>query len=134
MITKQGKYKPEYCEEIIAFMGQGYSKEAFAGEIGVSKQAVYRWIKKHKEFRNAVKRAEEKCRLFWEGLGIEMVLQGQGNATTWIFNMKNRFRREWNDKIQTDITTNGKELPTPILNAIYRNDSNKETVETSKED
>lgn len=109
-------------------MGQGYSKEAFAGKIGVAKQTIYNWMDQHPEFLDSVKKAEEQCRLFWEGLGIEMVMAGQGNPTAWIFNMKNRFYEEWRDRKETDITSGGK--PLPILNghAVQRDDSNEETT------
>ena len=78
------KYKEEYCNEVIEYMKQGFSKEAFAGHIGVSKQQIYRWKKKHKEFRTSLKKAETACQAFWEELGIQLVLAGQGNATALI--------------------------------------------------
>jgi hypothetical protein len=113
MANKVGRpsdYDPKYCEEIIEYMGQGFSKEAFAGHISVSKQTLYNWMASHKEFLDAVNRAEEKCRVFWEELGIQMVLAGQGNATTWIFNMKNRFN--WKDR--SDVTSDDKALKVEI--------------------
>jgi len=114
------KYKEEYCQEIIDFMKQGYSKEAFAGHIGISKQQIYRWRVKHKEFRTAIKRAETACQEFWEELGIQLVLAGQGNATAWIFNMKNRFRKNgWNDETKQNINFKG------LNNLIQVNESHK---------
>lgn len=101
-IGRPTKYRPEYCQEIIDFMAEGYSKEAFAGEIDVYVDAIYRWIKKYKAFSKAVKKAEAKCRLHWEELGHDMVVAGQGNATVWIFNMKNRFN--WRDRSEDEET------------------------------
>lgn len=101
-VGRPSKYDPKYCSEIIDFMAQGKSKEAFAGHIDVSKDTIYEWIKVHKDFSDSVKKAEVKCQEFWEEMGIQMALAGQGNATVWIFNMKNRF--SWKDKHETELT------------------------------
>ena len=96
------KYDPKYCQEVIDYMAQGKSKEAFAGHIDVAKQTIYTWMEAHEEFLDAIKKGEAKCQDFWEEMGIQMALAGQGNATVWIFNMKNRF--SWRDKTETEIT------------------------------
>ncbi len=127
---RPSKYRVEYCQEAIDFMKQGYSKEAFAGHIGTTKPAIYRWIKKHKEFRNAIKRAEVACQEFWESLGIELVLAGQGNATAWIFNMKNRFRKSgWSDTTQIEKTVY---RPKTLLHALPHNHGDRKAVETKQ--
>lgn len=108
-VGRHTKYKIKYCKEVQDFMAQGYSKEAFAGDIGVSKKTIYNW-KKHKEFLHALKRGEMKCQKWWEELGHEMVMNGGGNAPVWIFNMKNRFG--WRDR--HDFTSDDKPLMSPI--------------------
>lgn len=109
---RPSKYRPEFCQDVVEYMGQGFSKEAFAGKIGVSSQQIYRWMKKHKQFRTAIRKAENACQNFWEELGIRLVLAGQGNATAWIFNMKNRFRKTgWADITKNETTI---KLPKPI--------------------
>lgn len=100
------KYRPKYCEQIIEFMAEGKSKEAFAGHIGVSRRRIPDWSKKHKEFGRAVEIGTAKSQNFWEELGIQMALSGQGNVTAWIFNMKNRFG--WRDK--HDVTSDDKPI------------------------
>ena len=98
------KYKKEYCDELIEHMSKGLSYEAFAGAIGVCKQTLYTWEKEHEDFVDAKRRAVEACRIFWEKLGIDHILnetEYQGgskslNASVWIFNMKNRFL--WRDR------------------------------------
>lgn len=102
-IRSNSKYKEEYCEKIIDYMATGKSKEAFCGEIGIHRDTLYEWIKKHEDFKEACKYAEAKCQNFWEELGVQMAIHGQGNATAWIFNMKNRFG--WRDKTETEIST-----------------------------
>lgn len=92
------KYKKEYCDMIVEHMAQGLSKESFAGAIGVDEKTIYNWEKEHKPFFQSVKKGEAASKFFWEKLGLSGVngdIEGF-NATTWIFNMKNRFR--WTDK------------------------------------
>lgn len=80
-------------------MGAGYSKESFAALVSVHKQTIYNWIDEHEEFLDAVKIGEAKCRLYWERLGMSGANgSDEFNATTWIFNMKNRFHEEWRDR------------------------------------
>lgn len=102
-------YDPVYCDMIIDYMSGGKSKDAFAGHIGVAKSTIYEWIKKHREFSNSVKIAEAKCQDFWEELGVVGTTEGKNfNASTWIFNMKNRFG--WRDKTEVDHTSQGKRI------------------------
>jgi DNA-binding XRE family transcriptional regulator len=121
------KYKEEYCDELISHMERGLSYESFAGYIGVSKQTIYDWEKANPEFLDAKKIAFEKCRLFWEELGIDNIISQSSsskdfgseskslNSTVWIFNMKNRFPEEWRDKvIQEKTGPNGAPLDNKI--------------------
>jgi len=122
-IGRPTKYKPEYCDTVIEVMEKGFSKEAVAGHIGISKDTLYKWIKKHEEFSDSIKRGVEISRVFWEELGIEMVTAGQGNAASWIFNMKNRFG--WKDK--KEITgAEGQPLGVVILPQVH--EDNMETT------
>lgn len=75
------------------------------------------------EFANAVKAAKTRIEY-----GYELSLRMRGSAGD-IFGLKNF---GWRDRQETDITTNGKDLPAPILggisaDAIRRNDSTEET-------
>lgn len=101
-------YKPEYCDLLIQHMGKGFSFEAFAGEIGVNRDTIYEWLQTYSQFSDAKKTAAELNRKFWEQVGIDIATgtgkAAAGNATAFIFNMKNRFKNEWRDKIETGIT------------------------------
>lgn len=105
---KPTKYKPEYCEKLLEHMSEGLSIEAFAGLIRVHKDSIYEWVRVHPEFKEAKDIGESLSLLYWEKLGRDNIINvterdSSGNttsrnmnATTWIFNMKNRFR--WRDK------------------------------------
>jgi hypothetical protein len=96
------KYKPEYDQMLIDHMAKGYSFESFAGRIKVAGSTIYEWVEKHDAFREAKKKAFEENRFFWEGAGLEGLYMGGKdnpfNSTIWIFNMKNRFPKQWRDR------------------------------------
>lgn len=107
------KYRPEFCQDLIDHMSKGYSYETFGAalydkygkEFGVHKDTLYEWEKEHSDFSDAKKVAFMKCQQEWEELGIKGT-QGSFIAfsgSTWIFNMKNRFK--WRDR--SDIELNG---------------------------
>jgi len=97
-------YDPAYCISVIEIMGEGYSLTAFAGEIRVSKDAVYEWIDRHADFRHAVQiaraarlRALER-KLLTTKIGV--------GVTAAIFALKNADPDEWRDMYQTETTVN----------------------------
>lgn len=59
------KYKPEYCQQVIDYMSEGRTFQAFAGFISVNRDTLYKWIEKHPEFAEAKKLAEDKCVQWW---------------------------------------------------------------------
>jgi len=47
------RYRTEFCESVIAYMGQGFSLAAFAGSIGVAVDTAYGWTQTIPEFCEA---------------------------------------------------------------------------------
>ena len=99
-VGRPTKYKPEYCEVIIEKMAEGYSKEAVAGYIGISKNTLYEWAKAHKDFQDAIAIGETRSQLHWEGKLVEYAVHSKNgkqiNGQVFNLNMKNRFG--WSDK------------------------------------
>lgn len=110
-VGRPSDYKPEYCDMLIEHMAGGLSFEAFAGVLRKSKVTLYKWADEHAEFMNAKQVGTEACRLFWEKLGVDYVINiseshkdGDSsshiskslNAKVYDINMKNRFG--WADK------------------------------------
>lgn len=98
-------FKPEYCQQLIEHMEEGYSFESFAGRVKKSRATIYNWLDAQPEFLDAKNTAFECSRFFWENIGINISRLGEGNATAYIFNMKNRFPDEWREK-QTEVNIN----------------------------
>jgi len=98
------KYRPQYCEKLITHMSEGFSYESFAGLISCSLSSLYNWEESHPEFLEAKKTGFEKNRLFYEALGIAAMQGEPSNSAIWIFNMKNRFPKQWRDKHDVEST------------------------------
>src|SRR6266850_1123420 len=86
-------YRPEYCQMVIDKMAQGFSLTAFAGTIGVSKNAVYEWIRAHADFGDAVSRARP-ARTLWLETKLMRSREGAEAAAT-IFALRNADPEEW---------------------------------------
>ena len=69
---------------------------------GICSDTWYRFIKDYPDFSATVKRCHELCEDWWETTGRGMATGKDGNATVWIFNMKNRFG--WRDKQEVEHT------------------------------
>lgn len=103
------KYKPEFCAVVVASASEGKGLATIARELGVMRETMWRWGNAHSEFRNALKEAYEAGMSWWEEQG-RMATFGavQGfNATAYIFQMKNRFKEDWRDKIDHDVEHSG---------------------------
>lgn len=83
-------------------MGEGYSKTAVAGHLGVTRQTIHNWCKTHPEFFDAIKRGEAG-RTF--KLERDLLTAKDGpTVTSRIFALKNAAPEEWKDKHQAEIT------------------------------
>lgn len=93
------KYKPEYCDDIIKHLSEGYSVESFAGVLGVDRGTIYNWLRDHEEFREAKQIADQKSRL-WAESQLKQQIEGKlkANPIPILFYLKNRFPNEWRDR------------------------------------
>jgi transposase len=81
---------------------EGQSVSEVCAELGIWKDTFYAWVKKYPRFSDAYQRGLDLSQAWWERLG-------RGGAsgtldiqpTTWIFNMKNRFK--WTDRMENEI-------------------------------
>ena len=97
-------------------------KEELAYELGVNGDTLVEWGKKHKKFSAALKKLmESQAVVLQKGITSGNFRNPAGG----IFLLKNN--HGFKDKTETDITTAGKALPTPIMpvnpNVIHPNDS-----------
>lgn len=99
------KYKPEMCKTVVECGAQGMTLAEMADAIGVTRQTLKEWVSDKPEFSYAVKEGLDKAQAWWERKGREATFDSSGfNATSYIFQMKNRFKEDWRDKVEQEHT------------------------------
>lgn len=104
-VGRPTKYRPEYADDVIAFLAKGHSLTAFAGQIGVDPRTVTRWAdddgdQRQEDFCHAVKIGRAKATLWWEDRARELASgESKANAVMVIFGLKNRAKDDWSDKV-----------------------------------
>jgi hypothetical protein len=85
-------------------MSEGLSFESFCAKADCHVETLYEWAKVNPAFSEAKKTAFEKNRLFWDNMAVKGCLMGKDfNATMAIFNLKNRFPKEWRDRKEIEV-------------------------------
>lgn len=106
---------PHDWKQIVMDCGQeGGSEVEMRALLGVGDSAWYTLKEDSEEFRQTIKYAKELCAVWWERQGRRMTTGADGNASVWIFNMKNRFG--WRDRIEQDnVSSDGSMTPKPAV-------------------
>lgn len=100
-IGRPSKYDPKMCEKVIELMREGASITEVAGELDISKETLYVWVKEEdkKDFSDAVKRGVGLSASWWEKMGRVNLESRTFSYPGWYMNMKNRFG--WKDNQHT---------------------------------
>ena len=104
-IGRPSKYKPEYCERVVEMAretGAGFAE--YAAEFDVDRASMYRWAEEHEEFRTALTRAKIQEQAWWERMGKTGMLADKFNALVWKTSVQARFRDDYTERTQTEIT------------------------------
>ena len=103
---RPSKYDPAFCDVVIAAGEEGKTLAGMAEALDVDRDTINNWREAHPEFSRAVKRGLQKAQAWWEDQGRVATFGGIDgfNATSYIFQMKNRFREDWNDTIKQELT------------------------------
>lgn len=95
---------PSDWQNILIDCGQeGGSAVEMRCLLGIGESAWGTLLEDSVDFQRTVKEARDLCEVWWERTGRKMATGADGNATVWIFNMKNRFN--WRDKIEQEHTS-----------------------------
>lgn len=103
---RPSEYDPAICDILD---GMGHEGEGMAEAIvacGISRDTFYRWQDLYPEFSDAVKAMKHRSQSWWESQGRKATFGDIPgfNATSFIFNMKNRFKDDWSDTVKNEHT------------------------------
>lgn len=90
------KFKPEYCDDVIAAGRKGLSLTAFAGSIPIARSVINEWMKAHPEFKEACE-VHQAARTLTLEEGLLSADMGP-RVTARIFALKNADPENWKDK------------------------------------
>lgn len=95
------KYREEMCERVIELGREGKTLAEMASDLDVDRATINDWAKTKPEFSRAIKAGIDAAQAWWESQGRLATFGGIDgfNATSYIFQMKNRFKEDWRDKV-----------------------------------
>lgn len=85
-------------------MSNGASKCEAAAEMGCDYDSLLRYEKKYPAFCGAIKIAVGLSQAWWERLGRLGIRDKDFQCALWFMNMKNRFKEDWRDKHEVNVT------------------------------
>ena len=119
--NKRGRGRPriettmnaEWYKIIIESGRQGKHITDFLIQLGISWDSHYELLKRNTKYNEAFKEYNKLCEEWWYEKARESIESGQSNKFNqrlWTQIMKNKFRDNWKDDKQLDITTQGDKL------------------------
>jgi DNA-binding XRE family transcriptional regulator len=98
-VGRPTKYVPAMCDTVIKLGKLGKSKAQIAAALGITKETFFQWEKQHTEFSDSIKVSTTYAQAWWEDKGQAGLDMGKDfNSTAFIFQVKNRFPRDYRDK------------------------------------
>jgi hypothetical protein len=92
-----------WYETLYDAAAQGASKLEMATLLGLPERTFYKMRKDYPEFDTAIQELAQVAQVWWERQGRSLVTgDTSGNATAFIFQMKNRFPQDYRDRKEID--------------------------------
>lgn len=89
-------------ETIISLYKEGASDVEIKAKIEISNDLFYRLLDENKQFSETIKKGRQLSQAWWEEQGRVNLKESKFNHVLWYMNMKNRFRKDWNDKLDNN--------------------------------
>jgi hypothetical protein len=104
---------PEWYNIIIESGRTGKHITDYLIKLGISWDTHYELLKRNAKYSEAFKEYNKLCEQWWYERAHEAVESGQSNKFNqrlWLQIVKNKFRDNWKDEKQLDVTTQGDKL------------------------
>ena len=95
-------YDPAFCDQVEEMGKQGRSFVQIAVKLGVTRQTLHNWAKRHPEFFDALTRARESALAYWEDIGEAGMVADKFNATVWSKMISSRWPKEYGKEVDPD--------------------------------
>jgi hypothetical protein len=122
-------FPKDWQKVVLDMMSEGASQAEVQAYLDISDKTMQRMLDDEVIFFRTIKKGLRLSKAWWEREGRESLRDKDFSYVGWYMNMKNRFG--WRDK--QDVTTNNKDLPTPLLNNVSGNYSYTQTTESEEE-
>ena len=106
---------PEWKSIILDAGREGKHITQFLIELGLSFQSHRNLLSRSKEYRLVFDEYQKLCEHWWYERMYESIVKGESNKFNqrlWTIIMKNKFKENWTDEKQIDITSMGEKLNT----------------------
>lgn len=116
---------PEWYNIIIDAGKNGHHITRFLKELGISWEGHYRLLRTNSKYSEAFNEYQKLCEEWWYNIAQDAMIQDGGsrfNSRLWQIIVKNKFKDNWKDDKQIDITTKGETINqnTPVQIEILR--------------
>lgn len=116
---------PEWYNIIIDAGKNGHHITRFLKELGISWEGHYSLLNRNKKYYEAFNEYQKLCEEWWYNIAQDAMVQDGGsrfNSRLWQIIVKNKFKDNWKDDKQIDITTKGETINqnTPVQIEILR--------------
>jgi len=101
---------PEWYKIIIDAGRNGKHITAFLIELGISWEGHYALLKRNKAYSEAFQEYQKLCEDYWYNMALDSMNENHGssfNSRLWTIIMKNKFKDNWKDEKNVDVTTQG---------------------------
>jgi len=104
---------PAWAEIMIESGREGKHITDFLIKLGISWETHYELLKRNKKYSETFKVYNKFCEDWWVNKAYESVATGQSNKFNqrlFMMIMKNKFKENWRDEKQLDVTTQGEKI------------------------
>jgi len=105
---------PEDWKEVILQMGREGSQHTHIMErFDLTRDTYYKLIKRDKDFSDTVKKAQTYAQNYWLKFMEDSFKSGDSksiNSNLWSLVMRNKFKEDWSDRKEMDVTTQGDKI------------------------
>lgn len=95
-------YQASFCDRVEELGRQGRSFVQIAVELGVTRQTLHNWARRHPEFFDALTRAKECALAYWEDIGEAGMTADKFNGTVWSKIISSRWPKEYGKEVEID--------------------------------